>query len=81
MTLKLFVLIPSCYMPSYIILGPMVPELHNMRIVCLRQLPPHGLPIRFHPSGDIASQGQMSFVGLARSPGPTCLKQTLLRSW
>ena len=35
MTLKLFVLIQSCYMPSHIILGSMVFELHDMRIVCL----------------------------------------------
>ena len=35
MTLKLFVLIQSCCMPSYIILGSMVPELHVTRIVCL----------------------------------------------
>ena len=34
MTLKLFVVIQSCYMPSSIVLGSMVPELH-MRIVCL----------------------------------------------
>ena len=35
MTLKLFVLIQSCYMPSYNVLGSMVFELHDMRIVCL----------------------------------------------
>ena len=35
MTLKLFVLIQSCYMPSYIVLGSMVPELHAISIVCL----------------------------------------------
>ena len=35
MTLKLFVLIQSCYMQSFIILGTMVHELHAMRIVCL----------------------------------------------
>ena len=35
MTLKLFVLTQSCYMPSYIILGSTVPELHAMRMVCL----------------------------------------------
>ena len=35
MTLKLFVVIQRCYMPSYFILGSMVPELHAMRIVCL----------------------------------------------
>ena len=34
-TLKLFVLIQSCYMQSFIILGTMVHELHAMRIVCL----------------------------------------------
>ena len=34
-TLKLFVLIPSCYMPSYIVLGSMVPELHDICIVYL----------------------------------------------
>ena len=37
MTLKLFVFIQSCYLPRYIILGPMVPELHVMRIVYLLQ--------------------------------------------
>ena len=37
MTLKLFVLIQSCYMPSYIILGSTVPELHDMRIICLHK--------------------------------------------
>ena len=35
MILKLFALIQSCYMLSYVILGSMVPELHDMRIVCL----------------------------------------------
>ena len=35
MTLKLFVLIQSCYMPSFIVLGSLVPGLQNMRIVCL----------------------------------------------
>ena len=35
MTLMLFVLIQSCYMPSYIVLGSMVPELPDMCIVCL----------------------------------------------
>ena len=35
MTLKLIVLIQSCYMPNYITLGSMVPELHAMRIVFL----------------------------------------------
>ena len=29
----------------------------------------------------ITSQGQMSFIGRARSSGPACLKQTLLRVW
>ena len=35
MTLKLFVIIQSYYMPSYIVLGSMVFELHDVRIVCL----------------------------------------------
>ena len=35
MTLKLFVLFQSCYMPSYIIVGSIVFELHDMRIICL----------------------------------------------
>ena len=35
MTLKVFVLIQCCYVPSYIIPGLMVSELHDMRIVCL----------------------------------------------
>ena len=35
MTLKLFVVIQSCCMPRYIVLGSMVPELHDMRIFCL----------------------------------------------
>ena len=35
MTLNLFALIQSCYMPSYMILGSTVPQLHVMRMVCL----------------------------------------------
>ena len=35
MTLKLFVLIENRHMRSYIVLGLMVPELHDMCIVCL----------------------------------------------
>ena len=35
MTFKLLVLIQSCYMLGYIVLGSMVPELHDMRMVCL----------------------------------------------
>ena len=35
MTLKLFVIIQSYDMPSYIVLGSMVFELHDVRIVCL----------------------------------------------
>ena len=34
-TLKLIALIQSCYMPSYVILGSIVFELHDMRMVCL----------------------------------------------
>ena len=33
-SLKLSVLIQSCYMPSYVVLGLMVSELHGMRILC-----------------------------------------------
>ena len=35
MTLKLIALIQCCHMPSYIVLGSMVFELHDVRIVCL----------------------------------------------
>ena len=35
LTLKLFVPIQSCYMRSYIILGSIVFELHDMRMICL----------------------------------------------
>ena len=35
MTLKLFVLIQCYYMPSYIVLGSIVPELHDVRMICL----------------------------------------------
>ena len=35
MTLKLFVLIQSCYMPKHAVLGSMIPELQDMRVVCL----------------------------------------------
>ena len=35
MTLKLLVLVQSCYMPGYIVLGSMVFELHDMRMICL----------------------------------------------
>ena len=35
MTLWLFFLIQSCYVPSYMVLGCVVPELHDMRTVCL----------------------------------------------
>ena len=35
MTLKLFVLIQGSFLSSYIVLGSMVRELHDMRIVCL----------------------------------------------
>ena len=35
MTLKIIVVIQSCYMPSFITLGSTVPEVHDVRIVCL----------------------------------------------
>ena len=35
MTLKFFDLIEDCYVPSYIVIGSIVFELHDMRIVCL----------------------------------------------
>ena len=35
MTLRLFFLTQCCYMPSYIVLGSTVFELHDRRIVCL----------------------------------------------
>ena len=35
MTLKLFVFVQRYYMPSYIVLGPMISELHAMRMICL----------------------------------------------
>ena len=35
MTLNLFVLVQGCYMQSYIVLGSVVFELHDMRMVCL----------------------------------------------
>ena len=34
-TLKIFVLIQSCYMPSYMVLGSRMPELNDKRMVCL----------------------------------------------
>ena len=34
---KLIVLIKSCFMPRYMVLGSMVPELHAMRKVCLME--------------------------------------------
>ena len=35
MTLRLFAPVQSYYLPSYIVLGSMVSELHDMRMVCL----------------------------------------------
>ena len=36
--------------------------------------------IRYHGSFEVWSQGQMSYFGRARSPGPGCIKQTLPRA-
>ena len=49
MTSKLFVIIQSCYMPSYIVLVSMAPGLPDIRIICsLNAVTPHGLQILFH---------------------------------
>ena len=45
--LKLFVVIQSCYMPSYTFLGSMIPELHDMCMFAYsRWLLPDGLQIQ-----------------------------------
>ena len=94
LTLKLFVLIQSCYMPSYVILGSIVFELHDMRMVCLLKgatprmgckygsfLGSNRLHSLFRSVWGLTSQGQMPFIGRARASGPACLQQTSLRAW
>ena len=92
MTLKLFVLIQSCYMPRYIVLGSMVPELHAMRIVCLLKAVKAVTPawvtntVSFlliidyihHPGSIEVLQAKVKCL---LSVGSACLKQTLLRAW
>ena len=50
MTLKLFVLNQNCYIPNYMVLGPMVPEVHDMRRVCLLKA---GTPEMYYKYGFI----------------------------
>ena len=40
-TLKIFFVTQSCSMPSYMVLESMVPELHDIRIVCLLKVITH----------------------------------------
>ena len=88
MALKFFVLIPSCYMQSYIVVGSIGPELHAMRMICLlRAATPawviNTTPfliainyIRYSGSFDILQ----AKVKRLLSVGPVRLKQTSLRA-
>ena len=88
MTLKLFVLIQSRHMPYYIILGSMVTELHDMRLVCLlKAVTPAWVTITasflflfdyidHSGSFDVLQAKVKSFIGRVRAAGPACLKLT-----
>ena len=89
MTLKLFVLIQGCYLPSYIVQRSIVPELHDLRLVCLlKAVTPAWVTttasflfvidyIDHSGSFDVLQAKVKSLL----SVGPACLKQTLLRAW
>ena len=76
-------------MPSYIVLGSMVPELHDMRIVCLLKVVTPtwvvntvSLTLKIDYIDHSGSfEILQATVKCLLSVGPACLKQTLLRAW